>query len=273
MSRHFSCIFVLLITQFLLVSQVEGQIIRRLRERRAAVQDPSADPLAPAAPLPRLRGLLARRLQAQQDLVAQEDSEPTPASPNQKKPVTPAENLSSRRPASRLKQVTAEQTPAIPRFSLSDLAALDRDGLQSALANVDGALQNDLNRFSSAESWQGFLGLPADVVGEQSVDPEALEASLDRFNRVAANPRFSQISSLSSFVQTRGILAELANRTVGPKLGSPTETTASFETTNPSNSDSDDAVQNAPEQLPAPLEVSAPAHTNKGERSILLRSE
>ncbi|TWU23579.1 hypothetical protein [Bythopirellula polymerisocia] len=269
MSRLIVYLSLLMTIDSLLTSQVEGQIIRRLRERRAAAQAPVAAPgdpaAAPIAPLPRLRGLLARRLQAQQDLVAQEEVQPTPASPDQKKPETPASKLAARRAASGLRQVTAMQSPAIPKFTLSDLDKMDVNGLQSALANVDGALQNELNRFSSAESWQGFLDLPAEVVDEEAVNPEALEVSLDRFNRVANNPAFSQISSLASFAQTRGILAELANRTVGPQLGSATDSAVSTEATSTNKS--------APEQLPAPQPSPVQARVNKGERSILVRSE
>lgn len=272
MSRRIASVLVLLCAQSLLVSQVEGQIIRRLRERRAAAQATAVASGNPAAaPLPRLRGLLARRLQAQQDLVAQEDKQPTPASPDEQKPEPLARNQAARRPASRLRQATATRSPAIPNFSIADLAALDMNGLQSALANVDGALKNELNQFSSAESWQGFLELPPEVVDEQTVDPDALEVSLDRFNRVAKNPAFSQISNLSSFVQTRGILAELANRTVGPKLGNAAVSTAATEGSKLSGE-----AESTAEQLPAPQPESPPVRTaraNEGEHSILVDSE
>ncbi|QEG35059.1 hypothetical protein [Bythopirellula goksoeyrii] len=272
MSRRFACILLLLFSHTLLVSQVEGQIIRRLRERRAAALAPEATPGDPAAaPIPRLRGLLARRLRAQEDLVAQEDKQPTPASPDAKEAGAPARDLASRRAASGLRQATATRAPLIPNFSIADLAALDMDGLQTALANVDGALQNELNQFSSAESWQGFLELPPEVVDEQAVDPDALEVSLDRFNRVAKNPAFSQISSLASFAQTRGILAELANRTVGPKLGNAAETSDA-----PAGPGPSDITESTAEQLPPPKPQAPPARpgrVNDGERSILVRSE
>ncbi len=264
------CVLFLLTIEALIATQAEGQIIRRLRERRAAALA-TAEPGAPVAPLPRLRGLLARRLQAQEDLVAQEDSKPTPASPDQRTPENPQQNLVAGRAASALKQVTAFQNPQIPNFSLAELAELDINGLQSALENVDGALQNELNRFSSAESWQGFLDLPPEVLDDEAVDIEALEVSLDRFNRVAANPAFSQISGLASFVQTRGILAELANRTMGPQLNTQTETSVSSEASQVSAQ-----IASTAENLPAPQPESEPARPvreNKGERSILVRTE
>ena len=273
MSRFMIFVLLLLTLQTVQTPQAEGQIIRRLRERRAAVQAAAA--AAPgeeaAAPVPPLRGLLARRLLARQDLVAQKESQPTPASPNTDKPATPRNQLAARRAASELKQASAMQAPKTPNFSVSELANLDINKLQNALADVEGALQNDLNRFSSANSWQGFLSLPDQVLEEASASPAVLETSLDRFNRVASNPEFSQISTLASFEQARGILAELANRTVGPKLGNAAEASVATKSS-PSSSNAESTA----EQLPAPQPKSPPvrpARSNERERSIVVRSE
>ena len=174
------------------------------------------------------------------------------------------------------------------------MANLGNDDLRTALAEGDGALQNDLTRFSSAKSWQGFLGLSDTALDEQSLDPAVIQKTLERFERVANNPAYQQISSLDSFAQTRGLLAELANRSEGPRLGSPSSDPAvqspadeqPAADASPEKSVQSPESSTGPEQLPAPQSPPAttesakpapaaaqPARANTGERSILVRNQ
>ncbi len=270
MSRRVVCFVLLLAAIVLNVREAEAQIVRRIRERRAAALAPPVDPNAPApvpgavVPPPQLplrRGFFARRMQQRRDLVAllAAEAQPTPAAP-----ILPQQppGLAQRRAVQALRQASAMAAPAMRALSPGEISLMEVPALQTALSNTSGELSNELNRFTSAASWQGFLKLPAGVVDEGTIDLAALQTVLMRFENVARNREFAQIAELSSFNQARSILNELANRvdepeTEGPQLIDPAgETQLLVES------------EQLEETLPAPEPL---LPRNEGEHSILLR--
>jgi hypothetical protein len=146
---------------------------------------------------------------------------------------------------------------------------MELPALQTALSSTSGELSNELTRFSSSASWQGFLNVPSGIVDEGTIELTALQTLLVRFEKVASDPKFAQIADLQSFSQTRSILTELVNRadvpisaglaSDGPQLIDPTvgaELSA-------------DSSGEAVESLPAPAQ---PLRMNEGEHSILVRT-
>ncbi len=272
MSRHFICLNLLLVFASLEMSAVEGQIVRRILNRRAALMAPPVDPNAPApapgtpavppAALPIRGGFFARRMQQRRDLVAQQAAEaqptPAPTAPPQQRPAP----LAQGRAFQALRQASAIAAPAMRALTPAEISKMEVPALQTALSNTGGELSNELNRFTSAASWQGFFNLPAGVVDEQTIDLAALQTMLLRFENVARDTEFAQIAELRSFNQARSILNELVNRvdvpaTDGPQLIDPAgETQVSAES------------EQFEESLPAP-EPQLPR--NEGEHSILVR--
>ena len=271
MSRRVVCLVLLSAAFTLNVREVEAQIVRRILDRRAAAIAPPVDPNAaapaasaaavPPAELPLRGGFFARRLQQRRDLVAQQaaEAQPTPASPAlpQRSPQQPPA-----RAFQALRQASAIAAPAMRALTPAEISEMEVPALQTALSNTSGELSNELNRFSSATSWQGFLNLPTGVVDEQTIDLAVLQSSLSRFESVASNPQFGQIAALPSFNQARSLLTELVNRvdvpaTDGPQLIDPAgETQLSAE------------AEQLEESLPAP-QPQLPR--NEGEHSILVR--
>jgi hypothetical protein len=263
MSRRVVCLVLLSAAFTLNVREVEAQIVRRILERRAALLAPPVDPNAtvpaagaaavPPAELPLRGGFFARRLQQRRDLVAQQAT----AAVGQGTPQQP-----QARAFQALRQASASAAPAMRALTPGEISAMEVPTLQTALSNTSGELSNELNRFSSATSWQGFLNLPTGVVDEQTIDLAVLQTVLLRFENVASNPQFGQIAELPSFNQALSLLTELVNRvevpaTDGPRLIGPAgETQLSVE------------AEQLEESLPAP-QPQLPR--NEGEHSILVR--
>lgn len=271
MSRHFVCLNLLLVFALFQIDAVEGQIVRRILNRRAALMAPPVDPNAPApapgtpaAELPIRGGFFARRMQQRRDLVAQQaaEAQPTPA-PAAAPPQQPA-GLAQRRTVQALRQASAIAAPAMRALTPADLAEMEVPALQTALSNTGGELSNELNRFTSAASWQNFFNMPTSVVDEQTIDLAALQTVLLRFEKVARDREFTQIAELSSFNQARSILNELVNRVDvpapdGPQLIDPA-----------SKAQVSAESEQVEESLPAPKPQ---LPRNEGEHSILVRSK
>jgi hypothetical protein len=282
MPRRLICLILLTLLPTLETNDCFGQIIGRIRERRAALLAPPADPAAappaeagsPAvAPLPLRGGFIARRLQQRRELVAQQAAAaPTPASPpstaqqqvTRRQPTPPATPQGPTRAMQALRQASAMAAPAIRKLSQGDMAAMDLTMLQTALSNTNGSLNNELGRLSSSASWQQYFTLPGSIVDEGTVDLADLQTALGRFESVAANPNYSQIAELPSFEQTRNLLAELVNR-VEPSTSA--YSPGGPQLVDPSNAARLSAeTEQAAESLPAPQLPRA-----KGEHSILVR--
>jgi hypothetical protein len=271
-------LFLLSVFVLLQTNTAEAQRIRRVLERRAALLAPPVDPNAPAAaPAPAADaaatppveppvrgGFFARRMQQRRDLVAQQAAEalPTPAAPGQAPPATPQQARA--RAFQALRQTSATAAPLMRALSPIEMKGMDVPTLQTALSNTGGELGNELNRFTSAASWQGFLDLPTGIVDEGTIDLAALQAALQRFDNVSNDPKFAQISELPSFHQTRMLLTELVNRSDVPAADGPQLIDPSGETDL-----SMDEIQ-VEETLPAP-QPELPH--NEGEHSILVRTK
>jgi hypothetical protein len=285
MPRRLICLILLTLLTILETNDCFGQIIGRIRERRAALLAPPADPAAtpgaatPAAeaasPLPLRGGFIARRLQQRRELVAQQAAAaPTPASPPataqqqiaRRQPTPPAAPHGPTRAMQALRQASALAAPAIRKFSQGDMAAMDLTTLQTALSNTNGSLNNELSRLSSAASWQQYFTLPGSIVDEGTVDLADLQKALGRFESVAANPNYSQIAELPSFEQAKSLLGELVNRAEPPS--------SEYSLDGPQLVDPSNAARlsaetgQAAEALPVPQPQLPRA---RGEHSILVR--
>jgi hypothetical protein len=275
MSPPYLCLVLLTLCALTCVDDAEAQILQRIRERRAALLAPPVDPApapegeAPPAAEPPLRGgFLARRLQMRRDLVAQQEAlaQPTPATPAPQQAVAAqqAQQTARRRPLDALRQASAQLAPALRNITRVELAEMDVPDLQTALANTNGSLGNELSQFTSAASWQEFFQLPAGIVDAGTIDLAALQTLFVRFENVAANPKYAQIAALPSFQQSRTLLAELVNRADPPQAESPAIDGPQL--IDPA-SDTQLSAESS-ETLPAP-EPRLPR--NSGEHSILLR--
>ena len=282
MSRLFACL-VLTVCAAVCVDECQAQIRARVRQRIAASLTPPTAPAATAAnpaagaatpPAPPVRGgFLARRLQMRRDLVAEQAAlaQPTPATPTpRQRQAAPqaqqqAQSAAPRRPLNALRQASAQVAPVLRKLTQGQMSQMDLPELQSALADTNGNLANELNQFTSAASWQRFFNMPAGVVDEGAIDLAALQTALVRFENVAANPKFSQISSLPSFQQSKSLLTELVNRVDLPVENS-LETGDGPRLVDPASATQLSAED--VEDLPAP-EPRLPR--NNGEHSILVR--
>lgn len=291
MSRLFACLFVLTLCAAACVDECSAQIRARVRQRIAASLAPPVSPAAqPAAGLPATGGspeatpptpparggFLARRLQMRRDLVAQQaaQAQPTPATPTPQqrqaaqqaqRTTQQSQRTAQRRPLDALRQASAQMAPAVRTLTQGQMSQMGLPELQTALANTNGNLANELNQFSSAASWQHFFNMPGGIVEEGAIDLATLQTALMRFENVAANPEFSQIASLPSFQQSKSLLTELVNRADLPGDG------ASRLDDGPRLIDPASATQlssESGESLPAP-EPRLPR--NSGEHSILVR--
>lgn len=272
MSRVFLCLVVPTLCATVMVSDCEAQIMQRIRERRAALLGPPADPAAADAEAastaepPVRTGFLARRLQMRRDLVAQQaeaEATPTPASPAPQPSVASqqAQRTTQRRPLDMLRQASAQFAPELRALTPGQVAALEVPALQAALADTSASLDNELNQLTTAASWREFLQLPPGIVDAGTVDLAALQTLFVRFENVAANPKYTQIASLPSFQQSRTLLAELVDRVDPPH--EPSSMTGGPHLIDPT------AGTGGAESLPAP----APQlPRNEGEHSILLRT-
>jgi hypothetical protein len=206
---------------------------------------------------------LALRLQQRLDLVAQQEKQPTPAAPSPANRQAAAKAGAGSPTAAR--QVAAMKEPVARILSPGEISTLDVTGLQNAMDETQGQLLNELRRFSSAASWQGFLALPAGVLEDGTFNEAALETALSRYDRIAGNRNYAKIAELASFNQSRALLAEMSTRVSGPLLTSPTG--ESFLT----ESATEEAITKVAEPLPAPQSAERPL-LSKGERSILVRA-
>jgi hypothetical protein len=204
------------------------------------------------------------------DLVAEQaaQAQPTPASPppQQRQTAQQTQQQAQRRPLNALRQASAQVAPALRMLTQGQMSQMDLPELQTALADTNGNLANELNQLSSAASWQRFFDMPAGVVDEGAIDLATLQTLLVRFENVAANPKFSQISSLPSFQQSKSLLTELVNRTDMP-TNVPPQSNEGPQLIDPA--DSSQLSTETVETLPAP-EPRLPR--NAGEHSILVRT-
>lgn len=98
------------------------------------------------------------------------------------------------------------------------LRAMDDNELVRALGELSAQFHVDVERFTTAETWQRYLGLPEDAVvrstarNETTLDLPSLAETLARFDSVVANPEYVQISGLASFAATHAALAEVVRR-------------------------------------------------------------
>ena len=282
MSRPVVCLVLLTIFATMTPCECEAQILRRIRERRAALLAPPAEPspaatdadeaAADAAAPPVRGGFLARRLQLRRDLVAQQEAleSPTPASPAAQSQQR-ATQARQRQPFETMRQASAAEAPMIRALTEDDISRMEVPELQQALADTNAALTNELNQFTSAASWQRYFDLPSGVVEHGTVDLTALQTLLQRHERVSENPNYSQIASLPGFQQSHSLLAALADRAEPPRIES-SATSVGPQLINPTGAT--EVQAEAVEALPAPEPQSAAPQRPRaeGEHSILKRN-
>jgi lipid-binding SYLF domain-containing protein len=91
----------------------------------------------------------------------------------------------------------ATKGPTLATGQLPDLAAI-RGQLADSSRRLAGRVDS---------RWQNYLALPAEMyVPNQSPRPEAVAATVDRFNAVATNPKYSTLTSRPEFQETFGLL-------------------------------------------------------------------
>ena len=157
-----------------------------------------------------------------------------------------------------------------PRYAFpapEQLASLDDGTLLNAVLHVTGRLDADLARFNTGAGWRKYLRLPADALPPPSAEGQvelgfaSITTTLERLDSVAANPDYTMISRLPSFVASRAALSEVVVR-FSPDAGA---------------NGTVDAVRAADpvsghEELPTPPpSLAAPANSAADERSILAR--
>jgi hypothetical protein len=148
-----------------------------------------------------------------------------------------------------------EATPSAPRVDLptaGELQGMDDAGLLNAAVGIGRQLDAELARFDTGSMWQEHLRLPSDALPAPSgnrvtLGLSSIERTLARFDAIAANPKYTMISSLPSFVASQAVLGELVQR-FGARRQAPTIPPQ----TPPAE---------ASEELPAPGLASPPAGT------------
>jgi hypothetical protein len=107
---------------------------------------------------------------------------------------------------------------AVQLASPEQLAALDDGSLLNAVLAATAQLDADLGRFATGAGWQKYLRLPEEALPPPTADGQvllgfaAIEATLVRFDSVAANPKYSMIAELPSFAASQAALVEVLQR-------------------------------------------------------------
>src|SRR5262249_44682296 len=84
----------------------------------------------------------------------------------------------------------------------SNLLTADMRAIQSQLAASSQKLTPLLDA-----NWRAFLALPAEIYDPSKLAPaQQVDASLSRFNRVAADPKFHALTKRAEFQETLGLL-------------------------------------------------------------------
>jgi hypothetical protein len=103
-----------------------------------------------------------------------------------------------------------------PQFpTAADLAGMSDEQLDQALRAIAQSLHNRLSRFDTGDTWQRYLRLPEEVAAP-SIQPDArttaIATLLERFRKVAADPRYSMIAQLPAFTAMEAALNEALSR-------------------------------------------------------------
>ena len=160
-----------------------------------------------------------------------------------------------------------------------EFAALDDAALLNAVVDIAAQLDADLGRFNTGAGWQDYLHLPADALPPAAADGRvvlgyrSLVATLERLNSVAAEPGYSMISSVPSFIAMQAALAEVTGR-FNPDANRPNASSqaAAASTSQTATSQTNVLSGERHEELPTPPPMlAAPENAPAGERSILAR--
>jgi hypothetical protein len=154
-----------------------------------------------------------------------------------------------------------------------ELAGMADGVLLDTLAGLMAQFDEDLARFTTAASWRGYLrlpddALPAPVDGHVDLGFASIVETLRRFDSVAAEPRFRQISSVPSFGAARLALAEVVNRFDGAVPAAQETAAAPWRSFNSAPPTRDAASQGESLPTPPPL-LAAPENAGSTERSVL----
>jgi len=163
---------------------------------------------------------------------------------------------------------------AYPLPTTEQLAAMNDLELINTVWDLSARLDARFARFDTGDSWQRYLGFPANAFSKPGVQPveirlDALVKTLARFDSVSDNPEFAKIAGLPIFIATKAALRQAVERFQsgsvregGPQMVDPSDPF-------PAPSDSEPADPN--EVLPTP-EPTTRAAATRGERSILKKS-
>jgi len=108
-----------------------------------------------------------------------------------------------------------ERHVAEPSFpTAQELAVSDDASLQRSLRSIADRLQQRLGRFNTGSTWQRYLRLPDEILGDSSAVErrEALTELAERFHDVAAEPKYAMIAELPAFAAMRAALIEATSR-------------------------------------------------------------
>ena len=109
-------------------------------------------------------------------------------------------------------------SPSFP--TAQELAAMDDATLRQTLRSTAYWLHDRLADFDTGDTWQRYFRLPAEIFAESSAATNERNAAfarlLQRFNDIAADPKFGKISKLPAFTAMQAALTELLSRHVVP---------------------------------------------------------
>lgn len=162
---------------------------------------------------------------------------------------------------------TSSPTPAVQTqasqqsYPTADqLRELDDAGLLNTLVDLSARLDARLELFNTGAGWQRHLQLPDDALpppsssGEVTLGMKSLVKSLDRYDAIAANPKYRVISKLPVFVATHDALQEVVNRFGATSSSAKTPSLDPFgaDPTDSSDSNQQRPRQPSAEDLPPP---------------------
>ena len=113
----------------------------------------------------------------------------------------------------------AAAPPAVATRPPAPAPAVTSDQIRRQLATASQQLGAKLD-----ENWRNYLALPATVFAaqEERPSPEAVKLSLDHFNAVASDSKFSALSAMPEFQTTLRHLQQYSATVTSPPTGTPT---------------------------------------------------
>jgi lipid-binding SYLF domain-containing protein len=135
------------------------------------------------------------------------------ADPSRTPSPVPQAAIVAPQPGAPVPAVAAPITAAAPSAVASPLAgppAVAMNTLPSDIADIRGRLANSSQRLSTRvdRTWQSYLALPPEIYNPAAQPPksEAITAVLNRYQAVAADPKYKALAQRAEFQETFGLL-------------------------------------------------------------------